>query len=115
MADRAFLWVENCRSLNEKTIIEPSYGKIWWYLADQLFALAFGCGKQFISWPLAYHGKLFNLVQELLIISVGDHGYVPRVFFALEIANTILPLLHGQTWLNSGRFGEIQGLLLFQI
>ena len=115
MADRAFLWVENCRSLNEKTIIEPSYGKIWWYLADQLFALAFGCGKQFICWPLAYHDKLLNLVQELLTISVGHHGCIPRVFFALKIANTIQPLLNGQPWLNSGRLGEIRGLLIFQI
>ena len=75
MADRAFLWVQNCRSLNEKTIIEPSYGKIWWYLADQLFALAFGCGKQFICWPLAYHDKLLNLVQELLIIKGEKLNY----------------------------------------
>ena len=54
-------------------------------------------------------------MQEFLIISVGHHGCIPRVFFALKIANTIQPLLNGQPWLNSGRLGEIRGLLIFQI
>ena len=36
---------------------------IWWYIADQLFTLAFGFGKQFICWPLAYHDKLLNVIQ----------------------------------------------------